>query len=235
MTLARVALAAAFALGAAPPLHATTPLDTARAQLLTVLAAEPPAAVPDAATTARISAAADELERLAGTPDLRAQGARLDGVWLTRFSSQGVFGEIDVAFMTRALPGGGAPGGKARVLQVLQELQPSKGFYRNTLVLEVGAERVPVLYFATAELSISAQRPNDLEVSFRRIEFVPGRADVSIEQVRSALALAPATPLAIDVPAHPARPASVSTVTYLDESLRINRGKDYVAVLEKLR
>lgn len=177
----------------------------ARAALLGALAEYRPGLAPDAAMTARIDATAAELERTATTPDLREAAGLAAGTWLTRFSSQGVFGDIDVAFMTRALPGGGASGGKARVEQVLQELDPSKRFYRNTMLLAVGPDAVPVLYFATADLGVSQARPNDLEVSFKRIEFVAGRGP------------------------------SVSTVTYLDGQLRINRSKDYIAVLEKVR
>lgn len=207
----------------------------ARAALLGALAEYRPGAAPDAAMVARIDAAAAALERTATTPDLRESAGLATGTWLTRFSSQGVFGDIDVAFMTRALPGGGASGGKARVEQVLQELDPAKRFYRNTMVLTVGADALPVLYFATADLGVSQARPNDLEVSFKRIEFVAGRAGVSQDALRRALGLADTTPLAIDVPAMPGRGPSVSTVTYLDGQLRINRGKDYIAVLEKVR
>jgi hypothetical protein len=215
---------------------AETPARTeARAALLDALANYRPGAAPDAALVARIDSAAAALERTAATPDLRDAADLATGTWLTRFSSQGVFGEIDVAFMTRALPGGGAAGGKARVEQVLQELDPAKRFYRNTMVLNVGAEALPVLYFATADLGVSPTRPNDLEVSFKRIEFVAGRAGISQDALRRALGLADTTPLAIDVPAIPGRGPSVSSVTYLDEQLRINRGKDYIAVLEKVR
>ncbi len=215
---------------------ADTPARTeARAALLAALAEYRPGAAPDAAMVARIDAAAAALERTAAAPDLRDAAGLATGTWLTRFSSQGVFGDIDIAFMTRALPGGGAAGGKARVEQVLQELDPAKRFYRNTMVLTVGADALPVLYFATADFGVSQARPNDLEVSFRRIEFVAGRAGISQDVLRRALGLADTTPLAIDVPAVPGRGPSVSTVTYLDGQLRINRGKDYIAILEKVR
>jgi hypothetical protein len=207
----------------------------ARAALLRALDDYRPGAAPDAAMVARIDAAAAALERTAAAPDLRDAAGLATGTWLTRFSSQGVFGDIDVAFMTRALPGGGAAGGKAHVEQVLQELDPAKRFYRNTMVLTVGADALPVLYFATADLGVSQAQPNDLEVSFKRIEFVAGRAGISQDALRRALGLADPTPLAIDVPAMPGRGPSVSTVTYLDGQLRINRGKDYIAVLEKVR
>lgn len=214
---------------------AESPPAVARAALLAALTEYEPGSTPTADITARIDAAAAALERTGPAPDLNARSEQLRGQWLTRFSSQGVFGDVDVSFMTRTLPGGGASGGKAHVEQVLQELQPAKGQYRNTLVLRVGPDNLPALYFATAELGISNARSNDLEVSFRRIEFVPARVDVTPAALRAALGLGAEVPLAIDLPAMPNRPPSLSTVTYLDDGLRINRGKDYIAVLEKLR
>ncbi len=214
---------------------AEPPQAAARAVLLAALTEYEPGSTPTADITAKIDAAAAALERTVPAPDLNARGEQLTGQWLTRFSSQGVFGDVDVSFMTRTLPGGGASGGKARVEQVLQELQPAKGMYRNMLVLRVGPDSLPALYSATAELGISKTRSNDLEVSFRHIEFVPARVDVTPDALRKALGLGAEVPLAIDVPTTPVRPPSLSTVTYLDDSLRINRGKDYIAVLEKLR
>jgi len=207
----------------------------ARAELLDVLAAYAPGAAPDEAFTARVDTAARELERAAGPPDLRVLPDRAAGLWRTLFSSQGVFGEVDLAFMTRALPGGGAAGGTARIEQVLQELRPSDGFYRNTMVMRVGPEGVPALYFATADLAIAETPPNALAVRFRRIEFVPARADIPPAVLREALGLPPDTPLALTIPRRPDVRASISKVTYLGERLRINRGDDYVAVLERVR
>lgn len=205
----------------------------ARAALFTVLEGYTPGTPPDAALSARIEAAAAALERAAGPPDLQAQPGRLAGLWRTLFSSQGVFGEVDLAFMTRALPGGGASGGTAVIRQVLQDLRPAEGLYRNMMVMEVGPEALPALYFATASMQVAAQPPNGLEVSFQRIEFVPARADVGLDALRRALQLPETTPLAIEIP--PGVPASASLVSYLDDRLRINRGKDYIVVLERVQ
>ena len=229
-TLCLVILPASFSLAGSDTVA------KAKADLLATLADYAPATAPDPALTRRIDQAAAALEQAAGgPPDLRATPGPAGGLWLTLFSSQGIFGDIDLAFMTRALLGGGEEGGTARIEQVLQELRPADRFYRNTMVMSVGPDDVAALYFATADLGISATQPNDLEVSFRRIEFVPGRADVSTADLRMALRLPPTAPLAIDIPISPDMPASVSTVTYLDDDLRINRGKDYIAVMQKLR
>jgi hypothetical protein len=207
----------------------------ARAQLLQALEAYQPGSAPDADVTRSIDAAAAKLEQLVGPPDLQADASAAAGQWLTLFSSQGIFGEIDLSFMTRAMPGGGAEGGTARIEQVVQELRPAQGFYRNMMVMQVGSQAVPALYIATADLSISATQSNLLEVRFRRIEFVPGSAAVSPAQLRSALKLAEGTPLALEIPLMQGAPASDSTVTYLDGNLRINRGKDYFAVMRRLQ
>lgn len=207
----------------------------ARAQLLQALEAYQPGSAPDAEVTRLIDAAAARLEQLVGPPDLQADASAAAGQWLTLFSSQGIFGEIDLSFMTRAMPGGGSEGGTARIEQVVQELRPAQGFYRNMMVMQVGAQGVPALYIATADLSISTAQSNLLEVRFRRIEFVPGSAAVSPAELRSALKLPAGTPLALEIPLMPGAPASDSTVTYLDDELRINRGKDYFAVMRRLQ
>ncbi len=185
--------------------------------------------------TARIDAAAARLEQAAGgPPDLRANLARLSGQWVSLFSSQGVVGEIEVSFMTRALPGGGHAGGKALSQVVLQELRPAERFYRNMMVMTAGDRNIPLLHVATAFTDVAEEAPNFLQVRFRRIEFLPGRADVTLEQLRTALALPEATPLAVNVPVDLSKPAATSEVTYLDNDLRINRGKTYVAILRKV-
>jgi|GEM_PF-6990026 len=204
--------------------------EAAKADLMQLLAAQPAASVPDAARKAEIDAAAARLEASAALPDLNVSKAEADGVWMTLYSSQGIFGKIPVAFMTRALPGGGASGGTATVEQVWQEFNLESRFYRNSMLLLAGD--TPIHYIATADVGVAAAKPNDLEVAFHDIVFAPGKAGVSNEDVRAALQLAPETPLSIKVPA---RTPSVSSVTYLDGDLRINRGKDYVAVLRKVQ
>lgn len=207
----------------------------AKAALFERLAEYRPGAPASEELAARIDAAAAQLEQAAGgPPDLRANLERLSGQWVSLFSSQGVAGEIEVRFMTRALPGGGHAGGTALSQVVLQELRPAERFYRNMMTMLAGEPRIPLLHVATAFVDVAEDAPNFLEVRFRRIEFLPGRADVTLEQLRDALALPEGTPLAVDVPMDLSKPASRSEVTYLDDDLRINRGKNYVAILRKV-
>ena len=206
----------------------------ARAALLQALAEYQPGEPPTEAITARIDAAAARLEALAGPPNLRADASLADGLWLTLFSSQGVFGEVDLAFMTRALPGGGVKAGSGRIIQVLQELRPSIGMYRNTAFLEVGEDALPAVHFATADLGVSAEQANMITVRFRRIEFAPTSAEVTPDALREALGLPADAPLVHEIPVMEGVDPSTSTVTYLDDELRINRGKDYIAVLQRL-
>jgi len=206
----------------------------ARAQLMRALADYQPGQPPTEATTSAIDAAAVRLETLTGPPDLQADASLADGLWLTLFSSQGVFGDVDLAFMTRALPGGGVEAGSGRVVQVLQELRPSIGLYRNTAFLEVGEDALPAVHFATADLAVSAEQANVITVRFRRIEFAPTRAEVAPDTLRAALGLPSDAPLVHEIPIMEGVPPSESTVTYLDGQLRINRGKDYIAVLRRL-
>jgi len=232
-TLVTIALLLFF-VAPAPGIAKAEELEQARAALLDVLADYRPGEPPDAAITTRIDAAAARLEALAGPPDLQADASLADGLWLTLFSSQGVFGEVDLAFMTRALPGGGVNAGSGRIIQVLQELRPSIGMYRNTAFLEVGEDALPAVHFATADLGVSAEQSNAITVRFRRIEFAPTSASVSPDELRRALGLPPDAPLVHDIPVMEGTPPSTSTVTYLDRELRINRGKDYIAVLRRL-
>lgn len=210
-------------------------LAEARTALLAALEGYEPGAPIDPDLAASIDAAAQRLESLVPVPDLAAEPERAQGLWVNLFSTQGVVGELDVAFMTRTLPGGGQEAGEARALTVLQELDIERGFYRNTMTMEVGPERIPMLYLATARLTVASEEPNVLGVLFREITFAPARADVTLGQLRDALGLPADTPLSIQIPITPERQASTSTVTYVDESLRINRGKDYFAVLQRVR
>lgn len=207
----------------------------AKSALLEVLAGYEPGSQISEALKVRVSDAAAALEQAAGgPPDLLANVERVSGQWVNLFSSQGVVGEIDVSFMTRALPGGGHAGGKALSKVVLQELRPAENFYRNMMVMTAGEQDTPLLHVATAMVDIDRQSPNFLQVRFKRIEFLPGRADVTLEQLREALRLPEATPLAVNVPVDLSKPAAASEVTYLDGDLRINRGKTYIAILRKV-
>jgi hypothetical protein len=207
----------------------------AKAEFLAVIARHPPGTPPDAATAAAVAAAAAVLEATQPAPDLAAMAASLDGFWTNLFSSQGILGEVDVAFMTRSLPGGGAPGGKARVHNVLQEIRLADGFYRNMMMIDAGPEHTPIFYSATADVAVADDRVDGLAVRFRRFVFAPARADVGNDDVRRALALTDATPLAIEIPADKLPPASPSVVSYLDGDIRINRGKDYIVVLRRVQ
>jgi hypothetical protein len=137
--------------------------------------------------------------------------------------------------MTRSLPGGGTPGGKARVHNVLQEIRLGDGFYRNMMMIDAGPARTPILYSATADVAVADDRPDGLAVRFKRFLFAPARADVGNEDVRQALALPETTPLALEIPADKLPPASPSIVSYLDGDIRINRGKDYIVVLRRVQ
>lgn len=220
----------------ATPHSEAASVDEARAALFEAIADYQPGAPVTDEITASISAAAAVLEQAAGKPPELAQMTDiLAGQWANLFSSQGIVGEIDMAFMTRAHPGGGVSGGKALSHMVLQELNPEKNFYRNMMVMSAGENATPLLHIATAELGLAPDKPNVLQVRFKRIEFVPARADVTQDALRSVLGLPEDAHLAIDIPQDPAKPASRSTVTYLDEDLRINRGKNYIAILQKVR
>lgn len=85
----------------------------AKSALLEVLAGYEPGAQISEALKVRVSDAAAALEQAAGgPPDLLANIEQVSGQWVNLFSSQGVVGEIDVSFMTRALPGGGHAGAR---------------------------------------------------------------------------------------------------------------------------
>ncbi|MEM6574999.1 MAG: PAP/fibrillin family protein [Pseudomonadota bacterium] len=208
---------------------------TEKGALLTLLAKHPAGQPVSEAAAAQIDAAASALEAAAPTPQLADQTAAVSGLWTNLYSSQGIVGEIDLKFMTRTFPGGGQKGGKAKSLTVLQELQPDRRFYRNMMNMVTSDGDVPFLYIATADLGISTSVSNDLEVAFHTITFAPASADVSLATLRQALGLAEDSPLSISVPQDPNRPPSTSRVTYLDDDLRINRGKDYVAILRKVQ
>ncbi|MEM7569981.1 MAG: PAP/fibrillin family protein [Pseudomonadota bacterium] len=206
----------------------------AKDMLLTVLAQYQPGAPITGALKTSVDAAAKRLEATNTAPVNLNENEDVRGLWVNLFSSQGIMGDVDVAFMTRTLPGGGKPGGKAIIQSISQELVPEQRFYRNMMVMTAGEKKVPILYIATADLGIASDRSNDLEVLFHTIVFAPGGKGISNKDVRGALALDDTTPLSIDIPITDKRKASRSTVTYLDHDLRINRGKDYIAILRKV-
>lgn len=209
--------------------------EAAKQNLLNVLAQYKAGDPISARLKTSVDAAAKKLEATQpGLVDLNAT-KDVDGIWVNLFSTQGILGTVDVAFMTRTLPSGGKSGGSAKIASITQELRPGSRFYRNMMVMTAGEQETPILYVATADLGIAKDKTNDLEVLFHTIAFVPGGADVTLRDVRSALSLPADTPLSIDIPLTPNRKASRSTVTYLDDDLRINRGKNYVAILQKVQ
>jgi hypothetical protein len=229
-----LAIAVIGAAASAVPAIAQAEAGAPRAAFVTELDRYEPGTTVEPGLLETMDAAATRLEAEAGPFDLAGSGL-VDGLWLTRLSTQGIVGEIDVAFMTRSMPGGGADGGTALIDQVLQELRLDDGFYRNTMLMRAGPDRVPVLYTATADLAVDRASPDELRVRFREFVFAPARQDVTAADVRAALALPDAAPLAIVIPETALPPWSTSRVTYLDEELRINRGKDYIAIMERIR
>ncbi len=214
----------------------TITVDDAKAALFEAIAAYAPGAPVTEEITASIDAAATVLEQAAGKPpQLSEMTDILNGQWASLFSSQGIVGEIDMAFMTRAHPGGGVSGGTATSHMVLQELNPEMGFYRNLMVMSAGENDTALLHLATADLEFSKDHANVLLVRFKRIEFVPASAEVTLPELREVLGLPADAHLAIDIPYDAERPASTSTVTYLDEDLRVNRGRNYIAILRKVQ
>ena len=134
--------------------------DAAKAALLEVIKEYQPGMPVTEALTAKIDAATSALENSTEAPNLQADASGADGIWINMFSSQGILGDIDVSFMTRALPGGGQSGGKATALTVLQELHPEQRFYRNMMTMITGD--VPFLYIC---LLYTSPSPRDLSTS----------------------------------------------------------------------
>lgn len=229
------AAAALAALAAAPLAAAHDHEPTPREALMQALEGYTPGAPVTEAITAPIDAAARALEASAPSPDLAADPTAADGFWVSLFSSQGIVGEVPVAFMTRALPGGGVEAGAATVTAVFQELRVAERFYRNTMLMTAGPDATPILYVADADVTVDAAAPQDLQVRFVRITFAPARAGDTLAEVRAALGLPDGAPLAAEIALTPERPASTSTVTYLDDDLRVNRGRGYVAVLRRVQ
>jgi len=207
----------------------------AKQALISVLRSYQPGAAITDALKATVDDAAQALEATQDGPVNLSANPDVNGIWVTLFSSQGILGTVDVSFMTRTLPGGGTSGGKANIQSVSQELQPDQRFYRNMMVMTAGEKETPILYVATADLGIAADKADDLEVLFHTIAFVPGGAGVTLADVRDALSLGSETPLSINIPLSPQRKPSRSTVTYLDNDLRINRGKTYIAIMQKVQ
>jgi hypothetical protein len=202
-----------------------------KSQLYAIVAEYEPGTPVTPEMDAKVSEAAKALEEAAGVPDLNAQATTLDGTWLNIYDTRNLAYQVNLKFMS----GGVFPDTLVPVRMTTQELRPSAGFYRNTMIMEAGAEKVPFHYIATAGLGVNADKANVVDVSFKSFEFVPSDARYSGDDLRAALQLEPDTPLVLTMPE--GGPPSNSIVTYLDDELRINRGATtpYIAVMKKLK
>jgi hypothetical protein len=178
-----------------------------------------------------VKAAAALLEEDAGAPDLAANGALLAGCWQLRFDSRDLLHAS--ADMDR-MSGGMLPKQSVAIHNTFQELrsptQDAQGFYRNTMVMEQAG--VGFLYISTASFTVDADTPNIFNVSFYGTSFVPLNAKGGASAVRQALNMPDHMPMDMTLP-EPMGPFP-ALVTYCDESLRINRGADYISVLERI-
>lgn len=199
-----------------------------KAALLAATAAYTPGRAVTKNEDEAVKAAAAALEACVPAPDLRADAMALDGVWLCVFDTRDLlFATGDMARMTNnALPAQIIP-----IRTTFQELRPAAGFYRNTMVMEAGEARLTFLYQSTATFAIAPDAGNRLQVSFVSTALVPACARTSPQMLREALRAPPSMPLSWTTP--PIGPFP-STVSYLDEDLRINRGADYISVLRRL-
>lgn len=206
-------------------------LEALKAQLLDVVAEYEPGTPVTPEMDAKVSDAARSLEEAVGTIDLNAQAKTLDGMWLSLYDTRNLQYQVDLKFMS----GGIFPEKMVPVRMTTQELRPEEGFYRNTMIMEAGDAKVSFHYIATAEFGVNADIANVVDVSFQTFEFVPSDAHYSTEDLRAALGLTQDTPLVLTMPA--GIPPANSTVTYLDNDLRINRGTTtpYVSVNRKLQ
>lgn len=178
-----------------------------------------------------VKAAAALLEAETGPPDLSANGALLAGCWQLRFDSRDLLHAS--ADMDR-MSGGLLPKQTVTILNTFQELRSptphADGFYRNTMVMEQAG--VGFLYISTASFAVDEETPNVFQVSFFGTSFVPLYAKDGPAAVRRALNMPAHMPMdhTLSQPVGPF-PAMVS---YCDETLRINRGEDYISVLERI-
>lgn len=178
-----------------------------------------------------VKAAAAIVEEETGPPDLVQSPALVNGIWQLRFDSRDLLHTSkDMARMS----GGLLPEQSIRIDNCFQELMAptdvAPGFYRNTMVMEQAG--IGFLYQSTASFVVEPQAPNVFQVSFSTTSFIPLKASDGPSAVRQAL----------NMPAHmpmhhvqsPAIGPFPSIVTYCDDTLRMNRGSDYIAVLERV-
>jgi hypothetical protein len=174
-----------------------------------------------------VKAAALLLENQTPVPDLVANPALVDGVWLCVFDSRDLLYQANLAVMTAGM----LPAQMIPILTTFQELRPAFNFYRNTMVMRAGPEALLFNYISTAEFVVTPDAPNVFQVSFTTTSMVPADASISPDDLRDALGMAPNTLLSFGGPPRGPFP---SIVTYADNDLRINRGDTYISVLRRL-
>jgi hypothetical protein len=195
--------------------------------LLEVIAGYEPGTMVTPRLDEAVKAAALLLENQTPVPDLLANPALVDGVWLCVFDSRDLLHQANLAVMT----GGILPAQMIPILTTFQELRPALNFYRNTMVMRAGPEALLFNYISTAEFVVTPDAPNVFQVSFTTTSMVPADASISPDDLRDALGMAPNTPLSFGGPPRGPFP---SIVTYADRDLRINRGDTYISVLRRL-
>jgi pimeloyl-ACP methyl ester carboxylesterase len=202
--------------------------DALKTKLLEEIAHYQPGTPVTPARDDAVKTAAAALEAAAGAPDLIAAPHLIDGVWVSMFDSRDLLHQANMKVMSvGALPEQFVP-----IRTTFQELRPAFNFYRNTMVMEAGPQRLAFNYISTARFEIKPDAPNVFQVFFTTTSFVPADARISADELRAALGM-PAG-MALDVTMAPRGPFP-SIVTYADDELRINRGESYVAVLRRLR
>lgn len=144
------------------------------------------------------------------------------GNWQTAFAS---FGAKHSAGKSRAHASNLAiqsfnhlPPAEIQVTDIRQEIDPGTGIYSNVILFtsEGGTEGQLII---RGTYKIDAERPQRFHISFDRAELRPG-GSASAAALKQALGLA--EDAATDVSFQP--PKLWSDITYVDESLRINRG-----------
>jgi hypothetical protein len=197
----------------------------------TALLAEIARYVPGTAVTSdldeAVKAKALILETQSGPPDLVAEPALVDGVWLCIFDSRDLLHQANFAVMTA----GALPAQMVPVLTTFQELRPAFNFYRNTMIMRAGEAGLLFSYISTAHFEIAREAPNVFQVSFTTTSMIPADASISPANLKAALGMPEAMPLSFGGPPRGPFP---SIVSYCDADLRINRGDTYISVLQRL-
>jgi hypothetical protein len=208
----------------------SSPISDAKAKLLAAIARYTPGTAVTPDVDDAVKAAGADLEALAGVPNVVANPSLVDGQWRCLFDSRNLLHTVSRAMMTN----GAAADAPVSALQTTQELRPAEKLYRNMVFLAAGPERLPVLYVSSGVLGFDPSMPNMFQISFVGQDFIAGDARMSGADVRAALGLPDDFALSSRFPARGPFPSEVS---YVDEDLRINRGKlgnPYIAVLQRI-